>query len=146
MKKKKYKGTVLIADNRTETHLIEDYLKDIGYHVINAYSAEDVLIQSDAHFDIALIDRSLARGMDEESYRNIIRSHWSFVREMEFSGDEMIQILANQKPKPIIICIGVYDTDNSKKFGADASLPKPWEREDLMQLIENIRANRRGRG
>ena len=120
--------TLIVEDSATERSIISGYLQEVGINVSVALSGEEALEKIQQDFpDLILLDVVLPG-----------RSGFEICRQLK--GSE------NTNQIPIILC-STKDTDMDKfwgmKQGADAYIPKPVDKEELVDKVKELidRAN-----
>ena len=117
-------GTILIVeDSPSELELMSHYLKDSGYNVIHATSAQEALEKAISEPLDAIITDVVMPGM---------------------SGFELCRSLKKNpatRKLPIVICSSKnleIDRLWAMKQGADAYVTKPYTREQLLRAIKSV--------
>ena len=117
-------GTILIVeDSPSELELMSHYLKDSGYNVIHATSAQEALEKASSEPLDAIITDVVMPGM---------------------SGFELCRSLKKNpatRKLPIVICSSKnleIDRLWAMKQGADAYVTKPYTREQLLRAIKSV--------
>lgn len=117
-------GTVLVVeDTPSEMELMVHYLRDSGWSVICATSAQEALDKALQHQPDAIVTDVVMPGM---------------------SGFELCRSLKKQPETadvPIVICTSKnQDIDRlwGLKQGADAYLTKPYSQEQLVQSVKSV--------
>jgi two-component system, chemotaxis family, response regulator PixH len=117
-------GKILIVeDSPSELELMSHYLKDSGYNVIHATSAQEALEKASLEQLDAIITDVVMPGM---------------------SGFELCRSLKKNpatRKLPIVICSSKnleIDRLWAMKQGADAYVTKPYTREQLLRAIKSV--------
>lgn len=117
-------GKILIVeDSPSELELMSHYLKDSGYNVIHATSAQEALEKASSEPLDAIITDVVMPGM---------------------SGFELCRSLKKNpatRKLPIVICSSKnleIDRLWAMKQGADAYVTKPYTREQLLRAIKSV--------
>jgi chemotaxis family two-component system response regulator PixH len=115
--------TLIVDDSATERSIITDYLTEFGIDVSVAWSGEEALEKIQQDFpDLIVLDIVLPG-----------RSGFEICRQLKGS-EHTSQI-------PIILC-STKDTEMDKfwgmKQGADAYIPKPIDREQLVSKVKEL--------
>ena len=118
--------TLVVEDSATERSIITGYLKDAGISVSVALSGEEALEKIEQGFPDAIVLDIVLPG----------RSGFEICRQLK--GSE------NTNQIPIILC-STKDTEIDKfwgmKQGANAYLPKPVGREELVSKVKELIAS-----
>ncbi|MBU2512520.1 response regulator [bacterium] len=118
---------LLVDDEDTMVDLMNNILGDLGYSVKTAYNgreALDLFNKDPFYFDLVITDQTMP----------------------EITGDELAKIFKAKNPElPIILMTGFsYKIDKVKaeKIGIDEVLMKPFEVNNLVQLIRRLMKSR----
>ena len=120
--KKSSEKILVVDDEELIIQLLRDYLNDLGYEVVTAYSSEEVLekIGDGFDFDLVLSDINLPGK----------------------SGIELLRIIRELKTDiPVVLLTGLKTLDNAisaVKNGATDYITKPFELKSVGQVIEKI--------
>ena len=117
------KTVLLVEDSLTETHILTGYLIQAGLSVVSVTSGEEAKIKLQSQTpDLVILDVILPG-----------QSGFEICRELKTN--------AITKKIPVVIC-STKGTEADKLWGsmlgADAYLPKPVDREELMKTIQKL--------
>ena len=115
--------TLIVDDSATERSIITGCLKEVGINISVALSGEEALEKIEQNCpDLIVLDIVLPG-----------RSGFEICRELKNSE--------NTSKIPIILCSTKgteMDKFWGKKQGADAYIPKPIDREELIRTVKNL--------
>lgn len=123
--------TLHVEDNAEVRSIVRYFLRKKRFQVDAAENGQDALqLAQDEHYDVIIMDVNLGEGMDGIETTRRLRG------------------LSNYKDVPIIAVTANLTTnirEHCLEAGMDAFLPKPFQKEDLLNTIRHVmekRANR----
>jgi CheY-like chemotaxis protein len=120
--------TLHVEDNAEVRSIVKYFLRKKRFQVDAAESGHDALqLAQSEHYDVIIMDVNLGEGMDGIETTRLLRG------------------LSNTKDVPIIAVTANLTTnirEHCLEAGMDAFLPKPFQKEDLLNTIRHVMEKR----
>lgn len=120
--------TLHVEDNAEVRSIVKYFLRKKRFHVDAAETGQDALqLAQSEHYDVIIMDVNLGEGMDGIETTRMLRG------------------LSNTKDVPIIAVTANLTTnirEHCLEAGMDAFLPKPFQKEDLLNTIRHVMEKR----
>jgi DNA-binding NtrC family response regulator len=113
---------LLVEDDNLVCDVTKELLESLDYQVVSAYDSAQTrnIIDSEIPIDLVLLDLSLPDG----------------------NGLDLFPLMLDKRPElKIVICTGStydYNRENLQKNGIMAFLQKPFNLDNLMQILEEL--------